>query len=158
MYLHERLPLTPRMTLSELHDAIAELSAVALGRFLDRWPDIAAVPQDETLVTHCRKLLPEDGHLDFSRSAAELERWVRAYTPAPGCWALAEGERMRVLELSVRPDVCDLAPGVLRSVAGDLLVGCGDGACAILRLQPAGKRAMEAKDFLNGHRLPERLG
>lgn len=157
MFLHERLALTPQTTLPALHDAIAELSAVALGKFLDGWPALTAVPQDERLVTLCRKLLPDDGHLDFTRPAVELERWVRAYTPAPGCWAVAEGERMRVLELAVRPAVKDLAPGVLRSAAGELMVGCGDGACAITRLQPAGKRAMEAKDFLNGHRLPERL-
>jgi methionyl-tRNA formyltransferase len=157
MYLHERLPLSERTTLPELHDAMAELSAVALGKFLDRYPNIAAEPQNESHVTLCYKLLPEDGHVDFTRSAVELERWVRAYTPAPGCWAMAEGERVRILALKIRPEVQDLAPGEVRSVAGELLVGCGDGACAIVTLQPAGKRVMEAKDFLNGHRLPERL-
>jgi methionyl-tRNA formyltransferase len=157
MYLHERMPLTQRTTLPELHDAIAALSAVALGRFLDRWPAIEAVPQDETQVTLCRKLLPEDGHLDFTSPAAELERWVRAYTPAPGCWALADGERVRLLELAMRTGVHDLPPGDLRVADGELLVGCGDGACAVVRLQPPGKRAMTAKDYLNGNRLPSRL-
>jgi len=154
MYLHERLPLTPHTTLPELHDAIADLSAVALGRFLDRWPMIDAIAQDESQVTLCRKLLPEDGHLDFTRSMVDLERWVRAYTPAPGCWALADGERVRVLELLPRPQIGDLSPGTIRVVDGDLLVGCGDGACAIARLQPPGKRAMAAADFLRGHRPP----
>lgn len=157
MFLHERLPLTARTTLPELHDAIAGLSATALGRFLDRWPGIDAVPQDEAQVTLCRKLLPEDGHLDFNTPMVDLERWVRAYTPAPGCWALADGERMRVLELAPRPAIRDLPPGALRVVAGELLVGCGDGACAIGRLQPAGKRAMITADFLRGHRPPSHL-
>jgi methionyl-tRNA formyltransferase len=157
MFVHERLPLTARTTLPELHDAIAELSATALGRFLDRWPTIDAVPQDDTQVTLCRKLLPEDGHLDFSKPMVELERWVRAYTPAPGCWALADGERMRLLELVPRPLMRDLPPGALRVVEGELLVGCGDGACAIARLQPAGKRGMITADFLRGHRPPSRL-
>ena len=157
MYLHERLPLGERTTLPELHDAIAALSAVALGRLLDHWPAIAAQPQDESQVTLCRKLLPEDGHLDFSTSMRDLERWVRAYTPAPGCWALAAGERLRVLDLAPRPHVGDLAPGLLRVVGEDLLVGCADGACAITRLQPAGKRAMAAADYLRGHRPPPAL-
>jgi methionyl-tRNA formyltransferase len=157
MFLHERLPLTPHTTLPELHDAIAALSAVALGRFLDRWPHLDAVPQDETQVTLCRKLLPEDGHLDFSISMVELERWVRAYTPAPGCWALADGERMRLLQLAPRPAIRDLPAGALRVVEGELVVGCGDGACAIERLQPAGKRAMITADFLRGHRPPTQL-
>jgi methionyl-tRNA formyltransferase len=158
MYLAEPLPLTPTTTLPELHDAIAALSAVALDRFLARWPAIEARAQDEALVTTCRKLLPDDGHLDFGRPAVELERWVRAYTPAPGCWALAEGERLRLLQLAPRPGVGGLAPGVVADAGGELLVGCGDGACAILRLQPAGKRAMSAAEFRNGHRPPQRLG
>jgi len=157
MFLHERLPLTEHTTLPELHDAIAELSSVALDRFLDHWPAIEATAQDESQVTHCRKLLPEDGHLDFTRSMGELERWVRAYTPAPGCWALADGERARLLELSPHPQVSDLSPGAIRIVDGELLVGCGDGACAIVRLQPPGKRAMAAKDYLNGNRIPTQL-
>jgi methionyl-tRNA formyltransferase len=157
VYLQERLPLTPHTTLPELHDAMAALSAVALGRFLDRWPVVDAVPQDASLVTLCRKLLPEDGHLDFAQPMAELERWVRAYTPSPGCWALAGGERLRLLGLAPRPAIRDLLPGALRVVADELLVGCSDGACAIVRLQPAGKRAMAAADYLRGHRPPERL-
>ncbi len=157
IYLQEPLPLDPRTSLPELHDAMAERAAVALGRFLDAWPNLSAVPQDDSQVTLCRKLLPEDGHLAFSDSMVELERWVRAYTPAPGCWALVEGERMRVLDLSPRPEVSDLGIGSVRVVGQELLVGCGDGACAILRLQPAGKRAMLAVEFLNGHRPPSRL-
>ena len=154
MYLQERLPLTDATTLPMLHDAMAELSAVALGRFLERWPTIEAVPQDDAQVTLCRKLLPEDGHLDFTRSGVELERWVRAFTPAPGCWALADGERMRVLALSPRATVTNLPPGKVRVEGGELLVGCADGACAISRLQPTGKRAMAAAEYLNGHRPP----
>ena len=157
MFLQERLPLGDHTTLPELHDAMAACAAVALDRFLATWPTLTAVPQDETQVTLCRKLLPEDGHLDFRRDARELERWVRAYTPAPGCWALADGERLRVLAVSVRPAVADLAPGMLRVVGGDLLVGCQDSACAITSLQPAGKRAMPTAEYLNGHRPPDRL-
>ncbi|HEX3133340.1 MAG TPA: hypothetical protein VHX44_07110 [Planctomycetota bacterium] len=130
---------------------------MALSRFLDRWPLIEATAQDEAQVTLCRKLLPEDGHLDFTKPMIELERWVRAYTPAPGCWALADGERVRVLDLALRPQVSDLSPGAIRVAGGELLIGCGDGACAIIRLQPPGKRAMAAKDYLNGNRIPTQL-
>ena len=157
MYLQERMPISATTTLPMLHDAMAELSAVALRRFLDHWPTIAAVPQDDAQVTLCRKLLPEDGHLDFNRSADELKRWVRAFTPAPGCWALADGERMRILALSPRATVTELPPGKVRIEGGELLVGCADGACAISRLQPTGKRAMAAPEYLNGHRPPVSL-
>jgi methionyl-tRNA formyltransferase len=158
VYLAEPVPLGARTSLPELHDAIAAAAARGLERFLAAWPRLAETPQDEALVTTCRKLTTEDGHLDFTAPAAVLERWVRAYTPAPGCWALAGAERLRVLALDPRPGSAGLAPGVVRAERGELLVGCGDGACAIVRLQPAGKRAMTAAEFLNGHALPERLG
>jgi methionyl-tRNA formyltransferase len=157
VYLSERLPLTPATTLPALHDALAELAATALGHLLDRWPGVVPQEQDERLVTVCRKLTPEDGHLDFTRSGAELERWVRAYTPAPGCWAQVADGRLRIMALAPRPAVVGLAAGELRAAGGELLVGCADGACAVLRLQPPGKRAMAAADFLNGHQVPARF-
>ena len=152
------LPVGPRTTLPELHDRLALLAAEALGAFLDRWPHATAQPQDESRVTLCRKLTAEDGHLRFTCTPVELERWVRAYSPTPGCWALAGSDRLRVLEVSPRSAVADLQPGMLALESSELLVGCLGGACAILRLQPAGKREMGAADYLRGHRLPACLG
>ncbi len=153
-----RLELGERTTLPELHDAIATLAADALESVLRGWPGPAAEPQDEAAATVCRKLTTADGHLRFDCSASELERWVRAYTPAPGCWALAGEERVRLLALTVRGERAGLAPGALALADGELLVGCAGGACAIERLQAPGKRAMAAAEYLRGHRLPERLG
>lgn len=156
-FLAERLALGPATTLPELHDRIADLAATALGRFLDAWPGIEPVVQDDGAATHCRKLEAEDGRLDWSRPMAELERWVRAYTPAPGCWTGLGTDRLRVLALAPAP-VEGLAPGQVRCGDGRVLVGCGDGAVSVIRLQAPGKRAMDAADFLRGNRLPERFG
>lgn len=157
IYAQRSIPIADRCTLPELHDAIAQCAAEAIQDALGRWPDLPAVPQDETQVTVCRKLITEDGHLRFDCGPAELERWVRAYTPAPGCWALADGERLRVLELCPRDHVADLEPGSVSLRSGELLVGCTQGACAIVRLQPAGKKEMSAADYLRGHPIPTAL-
>ena len=157
IYFSERLPLTEQTTLPELHDAMAALSAVAIKRFLDSYPNIMPVAQVESLVTTCRKLLPEDGHLHFNKPAVEIARWVRAYTPAPGCWAFANNERMRILSLSQVHDAPPMTMGQVLALNGRLLIGCVDGACAIHRLQPAGKRAMDVADYLNGHQPPAQL-
>jgi len=157
MYFSERLPLSEQTTLPELHDAMAALSAVAMKRFLDNYPTITPVAQIESLVTSCRKLLPDDGHLNFNSPAVDLVRWVRAYTPAPGCWALADKERMRILSLSPVYDAPPLTIGQVLVLNGRLLIGCSDGACAINRLQSAGKRAMDVADYINGHQPPAQL-
>jgi methionyl-tRNA formyltransferase len=160
VYLARRIELAERATLGSLHDAIGPLAADALADLLAEWPVPAPTPQDEAQATLCRKLTAEDGRLRFDCSPLELERWVRAYTPAPGCWALAGSERLRVLAVEPRPADAGgggLGPGALAVHAGELLVGCAGGACAILRLQAAGKREMTAADYLRGHRVPERL-
>lgn len=157
VFLAEELPIAPRMTLPALHDALAQTAARSLERYLDEALDREPVPQDESLVTVCRKLTSEDGHLDFTATGEALERWVRAYTPAPGCWALAGGERLRIHGLEPLPAITGLAPGAVQVDGAHLLVGCGDGACAITRLQAPGKRTMSAVEFLNGNTAPGTL-
>ncbi|MBA2479358.1 MAG: methionyl-tRNA formyltransferase [Planctomycetes bacterium] len=154
--LAEEFPVAPRVTLPELHDRMAEAAARALERFLAVWQQVRAVPQDDAGVTLCRKLTADDGRLDFACSADEIERWVRAYTPSPGCWTMLSGERVRILAVEVRTGA--FAPGQLARVDDGIIVGCAQGALAIERLQVPGKRAMTAREFLNGHRLPEAVG
>lgn len=159
VYLEERMSLDDRPTLPWLHDRLAEIAAVALGRALDVWPTLTAVPQDESLVTHCRKLTDEDAHLDFNRGLDELDRWIRAYVPAPGCWAFcdgSEGERLRIH--AAEPRTCEpCQPGTVRVVGREFQVGCGDGWLALTRVQSPNKKAIDAADWLNGNRPPSRL-
>jgi len=159
VYLEERIALGDRPTLPWLHDRLAETAAVALGRFLDAWPTLSAVPQDEALVTHCRKLTDSDAHLDVSRGLDEVDRWVRAYVPTPGCWACCDqeqGERLRIHAAEPRlREVCQ--PGVVRVVGRELQVACGDGWLALTRVQSPNKKALAVADWLNGNKPPERL-
>ena len=152
VYLCERLPLTAQTTLPELHDALALTAATALGRFLDAWPAIQATPQDDAAATFCRKLTSAEGRLDWSQPAAAIERWVRAYTPAPGCWTMFGTERVRILE--VQSDAARLAPGAIAAGADGMRIGCADGSVTIQRLQVAGRSVTTAAEYLRGHLPP----
>jgi len=154
MYLAESVPLDATSTLPGLHDTLAEVAATALGRFLED-PTAVPTPQDESLVTHCRKLTTEDGRLDWTRPQVELDRWVRAYTPAPGCWVPLGSDRIKILGLEPAGP-SDLAPGQTRVVGDRLLTGCGDGAVAVTRLQMPGRKALATAEFLRGAAPPER--
>lgn len=154
MYLTDEVPIGPRTTLPELHDALAASAARALDAFLARFPEITAVEQDPALVTTCHKLTAEHGRLDFTCSVVEVDRWLRAYTPAPGCWVPLGADRLKIISGQPAPEQHGLAPGEVRQEGDRLFVGCRDGVLELLRLQAPGKKALGTADFLRGHQLP----
>lgn len=159
VYLQEGVDLPPRLRLPDWHDQVADLSARALDRFLDAWPAIEAVPQEEHRASYCGKLGSADGRLDFSQDCQAVDRHIRAYTPIPGCWtALPDGGRLRVLAAQPEPDVVHLAAGQVARSGGLVRIGCGSGALRVELLQPPGGRAMPVDAYCNGHRLPDRVG
>ncbi|MFM2044163.1 MAG: hypothetical protein RLY86_2739 [Pseudomonadota bacterium] len=148
MLLRGVIPLGPRMTATELHDALAVQGADLIVRALD---DLAAgravpVPQPEAGVTYAAKLTKEEGRLDFTRPAVELDRQVRGLTPWPGCWFDAPGDE-KVKVLAAEP-VAGLtaAPGTV--LDGALTVACGAGALRLLRVQRPGKGPVTGAEFL----------
>jgi methionyl-tRNA formyltransferase len=154
----ESIPIGPASTAQTLHDGLAALAARLIGPVVD---DLAAGraqpwPQPEEGVTYAAKIDKAEGRLDWTRPAVLLERQVRALEPSPGSWTELGGQRLRVL-------AAELAAG--HGVPGEVLderltVACGEGALRLLRLQPAGGRAMASDAFLRGHKLPigSRLG
>lgn len=159
MFCRDEIPLGERATLPELHDALMASASRALATFLDGFPGMSAVEQDPALVTTCHKLTAEHGRLDFTRSALELDRWVRAYTPAPGCWVPLGDERLKILALQVVELLAErtLVPGEVAREGDQVFVGCGSGTVELLRLQAPGKKALATAEFLRGHALPDRL-
>jgi methionyl-tRNA formyltransferase len=105
------------------------------------------------LVTYAEKIAPADRLLDPERSAAELERLVRALHPHIGARvALTDATMLGVHRAALAPDA-PAGAGVYAH--GDrLLLGCSEGALELLTVQPPGKRAMDANAFLRGHGLP----
>ena len=155
VFHQEHLSLETYNTLPLLHDAIAECSASALSYYLEHRTNLTAVEQDDSAVTYCGKLLSADGHLDFTQSKQALDCWIRAYTPVPGCWVMAQGKRMRILSAQLGDCSLALAPGQLHVDGSRAFVGCADGALELLRIQAAGKKAMAVTDYLNGHQFPD---
>ena len=93
--------------------------------------------------------------IDWSRSAAEIDRQIRAFNPWPVAETRWNGQQLRVWEAhaaSIRRRRRD--PGkVLGTSAAGIDVGTGDGVLALTRVQSAGRKAMSAAEFLKAHRL-----
>lgn len=147
----ETVAITPRMTASDLHDRLCAIGAPLMVRALHDFAAgrIAPVPQPAEGVTYAAKLQREEGRLDWTKSAAELDRAVRALNPAPGTWFERGAERIKVL--AAAPVDGAGAPGAV--LDDRALIACGSGALRLLRLQRPGKGASDADAFLRGYPL-----
>jgi methionyl-tRNA formyltransferase len=152
LYACRTTPIGPRETAGSLHDRLATMAAELL---LEMLPAIAAgttvpTPQPAEGVTYAAKIGAEDQRLDFARAAVELDRQVRALSPAPGAWCRARGERLHVLEAEP-VDAPAGEPGEI--VVLPLTVACGTGALALRRVQRAGRKAISAEELQRGFPL-----
>lgn len=150
----ERVPLSGRETAPELEAQLADLSAELLDRSIGPWLDgsLLATPQPTDGVVLTRPLRREDGRLDPSRPAAELERLVRAYLPWPGTFVEIAGERLVVGAALAAPSEAGDVPGALIRVGSEPALATVDGRLVLERVTPPGKRPMSGADWLRGRR------
>jgi methionyl-tRNA formyltransferase len=147
--LEERTPIDGK-TAGELG---AELSAMGARLMVAVLADIGAHPavtQPEDGVTYAPKIDKAEARLDFSGSAGEVERQVRAFNPAPGAFFEFQGERVRVPSAEVTEQA-----GNVGTVLDDrLTIGCGEGAIRPTLVQRAGRGVMTAEELLRGFAIP----
>ncbi|MDW3204886.1 MAG: methionyl-tRNA formyltransferase [Alphaproteobacteria bacterium] len=153
--LEEPMQILHRATAQDLHDDLAHLGARLIVEALDGLVDgsIRPTPQPDGGVTYAEKLRKSEGLIDWSESAAELDRRVRALTPWPGCYFNHGGERIKLL--SALPGMPDrnAAPGTVLNDEG--LIACGTGGLRLRRVQRPGRSPVSGADFLRGLRLSE---
>ena len=137
-----------------LHDRLAELGAQCLLDSLALFEDGSppGEPQDEALVTYARKIERSDRPIDWQRPAREIARQIRALSPGPLATTRFGALQANIVTAVEVPAAPDAAPGDLSLASDRLVVATGAGALEILRLQPAGKNVMPAREFINGYR------
>lgn len=147
-------PIEATDTSATLYNKLAELGPEGMLNTLEQLAEGIAVPevQDETLVSYAEKLSKEEAKLDWSLSAVQLERCIRAFNPWPVSYFTIEDLPVKVWSASVLPHV-DKQPGeILQADKQGIQVATADGVLNIEMLQPAGKKAMTAPDLLNSRR------
>ena len=107
--------------------------------------------QPDEGVTLAPKVSKNEARIDWTREAAFTERQVRAFAPAPGAWFEAGGERIKLLEAELVPDIY-APPGTI--VDERLTIACGQDGLRPLQLQRAGGRAMPTGELLRGFPFP----
>ncbi len=144
--------ITPDETAGSLFEKLSALGADLLVETLSEYVSerITPRPQPEEGASYAGMIKKQDGRLDFSRSAVELERKVRAFNPWPGTFLEWGGNLLKVHRASVRPG--KKGEGERLVVDGFPAIGTSDGVLLLDEVQPAGKRRMDGKSFLAGAR------
>lgn len=152
------IPIERNMTTMSLEPQLATLGAALLVETIPRWVRGEIVPreQDPALATVSRLFTREDGALDWSRPALELERQVRALNPWPRAYAFARGVRLLVLTARAiehkPPQTGGAAPGaVFADRDGAMLIATGAGALRLGEVQPEGRRPLDSTTYLRNN-------
>ncbi len=148
-------PIAPDDTTATLTARLADLGARLLIETLPGWlaGEVQPRPQDPSQATYCRPLRKEDGLLDWSRPAADLDRLVRACNPWPGAYTAWQGQRLKVLRARPHPAwQGEGPPGLVVALPDGLGVVAGQGLLELLEVQLAGKKPLAAGLFVRGQR------
>lgn len=150
--LRETVPITPRMTVAELHDELVRVGTPLMVRAVHGFAKGEIAPQAQAAegVTYAAKLLKDEGRIDWTKPAIEIDRAVRALNPGIGTHFEIAGERIKLL--AAEPVAGNGAAGVALDDAGT--IACGDGALRLVKLQRPGKTPVAIGDFLRGLPLP----
>ncbi len=148
----ERRRLDGDETAPELEADLAERAAGLLTRSLDPYlaGELIPHPQPDEGATLTRPLRRDDGRMDPTRPAVDLERQVRAYQPWPGSYLVTPAGRLAVLAAAVEALDPGGEPGVLLGDKHALVLVTGRGRLRLERVQPEGRSPMDAAAFLSG--------
>ena len=156
--LQEKIAINDDDTAQTLHDKLAPLGARGLLRALSE--NLAPRAQDDEAATYAAKIAKAEAVIDWSRSAVDICRQVRAFNPAPGAVTTLDGATLKIW--CAQPVVHTAAvPGTVVGVgASGFVVAAGTGAVNITELQKAGSKRLAARAFLAGAALASgaRLG
>ena len=156
-------PISPADTGATLEARLAEMGAPLLIEALNALGEdsIAFLPQDEGKATFAPIIRKEDGRIDWTMGAVEIERRVRAFDPWPVAFTQARGKMIRIWRSRMEPGGAPPSragiarPGEIRSAgAAGVSVVCGGGSLlTILEVQPEGRRRMSAAEAAGGRYL-----
>ena len=147
-YVYCKIPETMR-----LHGLMAQLSKDACVLTLDtirNFEKLEPLPQVRAIASHCKKIRKSDGEITFD-DAVPLYNKYRAFEGWPGIFT-AEG--LKIIEMKLLESEAEYRSGIIVAIEGSsVVIGCKRGSVQIMTLQPASKKAMDAKSYLLGKGL-----
>jgi methionyl-tRNA formyltransferase len=161
--LKREIEIRPDDTAVTLAPRLAELGADLLVETLEQLQHggLLAIPQDDSQATLAPILKKEDGLIEFNRSAQEIHNRLRGFQPWPGAYTVFRGKNLKIVDARVADAGVRLCSGELHANGNELFAGCASQTVLeLVKVQPEGKKAMPARDFISGYHPAEgeRLG
>jgi methionyl-tRNA formyltransferase len=138
-------------TSGDLTGELAAMGAALMIEVLANFAEIEPQAQVEEGVTYASKIEKQEARIDFTRSAEEVERQIRAFNPIPGAYFKHQGERIKILAADIADG--DGAPGTV--IEEELKIACGSRSIAPILVQRAGRAAMSPSELLRGFPIPK---
>lgn len=139
-----------RKTAGALHDELAQLGANLMARAISALErgSVEEHPQSDVGVAYAKKITRHETKLDWALPAGELDAKIRGFSPFPGAWFEAKGERIKVLLAEAAEE-----SGVPGEILSDHSIACGEGSLKLVTVQRAGRAAVDANSFWRGFSL-----
>lgn len=150
------MPIPENMVAADLHDRLKVLGANLLMENLDAIADgeLQPVLQDNGMACYASKLTKQEASVDWSKSARQLSREIRAFNPWPVSFTSLDQKPVKIWSADVKSTTTTATPGqVLAHSVDSIDVGCGSDVLAIKELQFAGKQRTSAQQVLNARDL-----
>ena len=154
--MSERVKLAPDETTQSLTDKLTDISCRLIIDALDGVKEgrLTPVSQDDEKSSYAKILSKEMGRIDFSESAVQIERKIRALSEWPGVYCTHAGKTIKFYAAEVVDGNSAYSPGTVSEVTKRaFLIQTGEGQLRIKMLKPEGKKTMDASSFLNGNPL-----
>jgi len=138
-----------------LTQRLFQLGASLISDILFSWENgqIKAIPQNECNATYTNKLSKEDGRIDWSHSAIEINKKILAYTPWPGAFTYWKGKRIKIIEAELchTSSKGNYSNGFVFQLDNKLHVMTGEGSLILNKIQLEGKKIILVKEFIQGY-------
>jgi methionyl-tRNA formyltransferase len=144
-------PILADETFGELSDRLSELGALSLIEALTLISIGAGKekPQDDARATYAAKITRDSSRIDWTASALEVSRLIRASDPKPGAYTQTPNFDVKMFGPKLMDGIKG-HPGEVLKTRGELIIACGTDALRITEVQPSGKKRMPAQEWTRG--------
>jgi methionyl-tRNA formyltransferase len=152
--LQQQVSIADQDTALDLHDKLAHLGAKMIIEYLDNYSQIKPKPQSSEDVSYAPKIEKSEALINWHEEAFIIERKIRGFNPAPGCYSFLEQKLIKFWESSIGENTsCNVVGQIVQVNHDNFVVCCGKGTTLVVKkMQESGKPRQDVANYILGHK------